>query len=115
MSTHSLAPAVAASIIDAHAPELALLAEIGAAPHIVATGGGCHAIEFDATPSGSLYLLLTTEDHQLATSRAEIQSWCLSIYDRAEDDAWKTWAEADTFRAAYRAVWRAYFTADHIE
>lgn len=115
MSTHDLAPHIAGRILDAHAPELALLAELDARPRIVATGGGCHAIEFDAAPSRSLYLLLTTVEYHLATERDAVEFWCLSIYDRDEDDALKTCAEADTFAEAYRAVWRAYLTGEHIE
>lgn len=115
MPTHNLAYHIAGRILDAHAPELALLADMDARPRIVATGGGCHAIEFDAAPSRSLYLLLTTRDHHLATERGAVEFWCISIYDRAEDDALKASAEADTFSEAYRAVWRDYLTGQHIE
>src|SRR2546425_97190 len=111
MSTHSLAP----HIMSAHRPELALLAEMDARPRIVGTGGGCHAIEFDAAPSRSLYLLLTTREYHLATERGAVEFWCISICDRAEDDALKACAEADTFTEAYRAVWRDYLTGEHIE
>ncbi|WP_331761023.1 hypothetical protein OG225_43130 (plasmid) [Nocardia sp. NBC_01377] len=115
MPTHDLAPRIAANIMHTHAPELALLAELRARPRIVATGGGCHAIEFDAAPSRTLYLLLTTSDHHLATTRDAIEFWCLSIYDSTDDDTLKSCAEAATFAQAHRAVWRAYLTGEHIE
>ncbi|WP_033247136.1 hypothetical protein [Nocardia carnea] len=115
MPTHNLTPDIAARVLAAHRPELDLLTQMDARPRIVETGGGCHAIEFDAAPSRTLYLLLTTQDHYLATERAGIEFWCLGLYDASQDHAWKCCAEEPTFAEAYRAVWRDYLTGWHIE
>lgn len=102
-------------MLAAHWPELDLLIQMDAWPRIVETGGGCHAIEFDAAPSRTLYLLLTTQDHYLATEREGIEFWCISLYDASQEHTLKCCAEADTFAEAYRAIWRDYLTGEHIE
>jgi hypothetical protein len=109
----------AAHMLTAHRPEMELLAEIGGRPRIINTGGGCLAIEADAGPAadplGTLYLLITTEDHYLATDRADITEWTVSLYDAADDHRWISYADGPTFLDAYRAAWAAFRAGDTIE
>ena len=108
-----------ARMLAAHRPEMELLAQIGGRPRIIGTGGECLAIEADAGPAadplGTIYLLITTEDHYLATDRAAITKWTVCLYDAADDDRAISYADGPTFLEAYRGAWAAFRAGDIIE
>ncbi|GAB4590296.1 hypothetical protein [Nocardia sp. IFM 10818] len=109
----------AVHLLAVHRPEADLLAQLAGVDtvRIVDTGGGCMAIEIEAgplmDPTGTLYLLATSTDNNLAESRDDITAWTVALFDNPEcsGEAISYGEHPASFAAAYTQAWNNLYTA----
>ncbi|WP_067721658.1 hypothetical protein [Nocardia yamanashiensis] len=100
-------------LLAVHQHEAELLAQLAGVDtvRIVGTGGGCMAIKVEAgplmDPTGTLYLLVTSADNDLARSRDEITEWTVGIFDNPEcsGEALSYSDRHANLAAAYNQAW----------
>ncbi|MFI7524557.1 DUF6884 domain-containing protein [Nocardia salmonicida] len=87
------------------APEVAQLAATGARINVITTGGpGAVALEVDT--GGCTYALVTTDDYDLPTTRADIRYWSVAMIDRDDTDEPRAVREVPADRG-FAAAWQA--------
>lgn len=81
MSTRPADPlTLTARFLPVLAPEVAQLAAIGARVRVITTGGpGAFALEVNT--GGSTYALVTTDEYDLPSTRADIRHWSVAMID----------------------------------
>ncbi|MEV0773566.1 DUF6884 domain-containing protein [Nocardia salmonicida] len=88
---------ITARHVPALAPEFAQLVAWDAAPTVVDTAPGCWALRVEI--NDEVYAYATTDDYAVATTRADIRRWSVTIYGR-ENDQPETQGDSDESLAA---------------
>lgn len=86
------------------APEVAQLAAIGARVRVITTGGpGAFALEVNT--GGSAYALVTTDEYDLPSTRADIRHWSVAMID---DDTGESLGSGKvSAERGFAAAWQA--------